>query len=108
MRDIIRIKSQGNPLFLEELIRALIDAGVVSRDKAGGKWRIKPVKGKVPIPDTLRTLIAASVDRLDEDIKDVLRAASVIGRSFLYRLLREIVASCETLEGTSLRWRRRT
>ena len=98
MRDIVKIKSQGNPLFLEELIRALIDAGVVCRDRAGRRWQIRPVRGKVPIPGTLRTLIAAGLDRLDDDIKDVLRAASVIGRSFLFRLLREIIASREALE----------
>ncbi len=98
MKDIVQIKSQGNPLFLEELIRTLVDAGIASRDRAGGRWRLKPIQGKIPIPGSLRTLIAAGIDRLDEDIKEVLRVASVIGRSFLYRLLREIIASREVLE----------
>ncbi|MCF8061931.1 MAG: AAA family ATPase, partial [Deltaproteobacteria bacterium] len=98
MKDIVQIKSQGNPLFLEELIRTLVDAGIACRDKAGGRWRLKPIRGKVPVPGSLRTLIAAGIDRLDEDIKEVLRVASVIGRSFLYRLLREIIASREVLD----------
>ncbi len=69
LRDIINIKCQGNPLFVEELIRTLVSSDLAFRDKKTGKWQIVPIKGKVPIPDTLRGLIAASIDRLDEDLK---------------------------------------
>ncbi|MGM0531725.1 MAG: adenylate/guanylate cyclase domain-containing protein [Bacteroidota bacterium] len=101
LKSIIDIKSQGNPLFVEELIRTLISRDLAYKDKKTGKWLIRPIKGKVPIPDTLRGLIFASIDRLDEDLKEVLKAASVIGRSFLYRLLKAIQDAREDID-TSL------
>lgn len=98
MKDIIELKSQGNPLFLEELILTLINSGMVFKDKVSGKWIINEIKGKVPLPDTLRSLISSNIDRLDEDIRDILRVASVIGRSFLYRLLEAVKGARGELE----------
>lgn len=74
--DEIVETADGNPFFIEEIVRSL----------EGGKHR----PGHLEIPDTLRGAIIARVDRLPTETADVLRAASVLGRSFSYRLLAEV------------------
>ena len=93
MRDLVLRKCEGNPLFLEELIRTLVNLGTVHQNKRSGKWRINQIEGEIHIPDTLQGLIVSSIDRMDRDIKELLNVASVIGRTFLYRLLKAIEES---------------
>jgi class 3 adenylate cyclase/tetratricopeptide (TPR) repeat protein len=90
VRDLIIHKAEGNPFFLEEIMRSLIDRGAVVRDPTTGRWRATAHIEAITIPDTIQGVIMARVDRLDEELKQVLRTASVIGRSFLYRILRAI------------------
>lgn len=95
---LILRKCEGNPLFLEELCRTLEQGNLIIKDDITGQITIKPHTGKIPIPDTLRGIIESSIDRLDSDMKDVLKAASVIGRNFLYCLLKEIEDSKKNLD----------
>lgn len=88
LRELIVEKADGNPFFLEEVIRALIDTGAVKRDASSGRWRMTAQMESLQIPDTIQGVIMARVDRLDNEVKQVLRVASVIGRSFLYRVLK--------------------
>jgi class 3 adenylate cyclase/tetratricopeptide (TPR) repeat protein len=97
-REMIVRKAGENPFFLEEIIRALIDAGVVVYEPASGRWRATAQVETVAIPDTIQGVIMARVDRLEEDVKQVLRTASVIGRSFFYRVLRAIAEADQELE----------
>jgi class 3 adenylate cyclase/tetratricopeptide (TPR) repeat protein len=62
-------RAEGNPLFVEETIRMLVESG--SGNGAAGR-----------VPDTLQALIAARIDHLDPDAKTLLQRASVIGRVF--------------------------
>ncbi len=87
MQAMIVAKASGNPFYLEEIIRALIDTGAVRFDEAGGRWQATSTAKTIAIPDTVQGVIMARVDRLEEDIKRVLQTASVIGRSFIYRVL---------------------
>ena len=66
-------------------MRSLIDGGAVVRDTRTGHWKSMPNIETITIPDTIQGVIMARVDRLDEELKQVLRSASVIGRAFLYR-----------------------
>jgi class 3 adenylate cyclase len=86
LRRAIAVKAEGNPLFVEEIVRSLIDQGglVPTRE---GYYRLTEDAARIAIPDTLLGVIMARIDRLDEELKQVLRLASVIGRSFFYRLL---------------------
>jgi len=98
MRGLILLKCEGNPLYIEQVIRMLIDIGTVEQTKATGRWRINPLVGKAEIPDTLRGLINASIDRLDEDIRNLLKVASVIGRRFSYRVLQFVSEAGKELD----------
>jgi class 3 adenylate cyclase/tetratricopeptide (TPR) repeat protein len=78
LRPRIVARAEGNPFYMEELIRSL--------EKSGGA-----------VPDTVQGLIAARVDRLTDQPKRVLQIASVIGRDFPHRLLAEL-ADAESID----------
>jgi class 3 adenylate cyclase/tetratricopeptide (TPR) repeat protein len=98
LSGLIHRKCEGNPLYLEELFRTLNHGNLIEKNEATGQYTITPLAGKVPIPDTLRGIVESSIDRLDEDIKDLLKSASVIGRNFFYRLLEAVEKSNEHLD----------
>ncbi len=89
LREVVLRRAEGNPFFLEEIVRALVDLGLV-RQGATGRWEFSDAVGQVGIPDTVRGVIVARIDRLDEELKELLRVAAVVGRSFLRSLLRAI------------------
>jgi class 3 adenylate cyclase/tetratricopeptide (TPR) repeat protein len=93
LRETIVDKADGNPFFLEEVLRTLIDTGAVQREAASGRWRATAQIETLQIPNTIQGVIMARVDRLDEELKQVLRVASVIGRTFLYRVLKALSAT---------------
>jgi class 3 adenylate cyclase/tetratricopeptide (TPR) repeat protein len=98
MREKIVHKVDGNPFFLEEIMRSLIDTGAVVHDSSTGRWKTTQKLDLFTLPDTVQGVIMARVDRLDEDIKQVLRTAAVIGRSFLYRILKTVAEEVRELD----------
>ncbi|HBY93068.1 MAG TPA: hypothetical protein DEP84_03735, partial [Chloroflexi bacterium] len=87
----IRERAEGNPFYLEELIRMLIDRGVLRSD--GQRWRLAPgldPASLAEMPSSLHALLLARVDRLPADARRVLELASVIGRSFTLPLLQRL------------------
>lgn len=89
LRDLIRSKAEGNPFFVEEVLRMLIDQGALQRD--GEIWRLEGEVESLDIPDTLQGVLAARIDRLPEEAKRTLQVASVIGRTFPLRVLEEVL-----------------
>lgn len=83
--QLILSKSEGNPFFLEELLRSLIDSGMVlvEGDRAMATQSISQLE----VPDTLQGIIAARIDRLRAEDKYTLQTASVIGRVFQQAVL---------------------
>jgi len=98
IRDLTLERAEGNPLYVEEIIRSLIESGVVRRDESTGRWRAMADTAAIALPDTIGGLILARLDRLGEPEKRVLRHAAVIGRSFRVRLLRALEPG-EDLDG---------
>lgn len=92
LRASILEKTGGNPFFIEEVVRTLIDSGaVVAEDRDGRRyWRASTASADFAIPDNLQSLMAARMDRLEEDTRGILQLASVIGRSFHYRVLHRL------------------
>jgi DNA-binding SARP family transcriptional activator len=85
MRDLILDRSQGNPFFIEEVVRSLIDAGVVYRE--GDFWRAQKEIDSRVVPESVQSVILSRLDHLEEDWKHVLQIASVVGRLFRQRVL---------------------
>ncbi len=95
VRSLIMAKAEGNPFFVEEVIRSLLDAELVIREDE--HWVTSRAIDDIAVPDTLVGVITARLDRLDEEIKQVVQAAAVIGRQFGFETLASI-----TSEGTDL------
>jgi class 3 adenylate cyclase len=89
MRSLILKKAEGNPFFVEEVIRMLIDRGAIVRRNGG--WVAGAEIEQVDIPDNLQGLLTARIDRLPDEAKDILRVASVIGRRFPVKVLEYIL-----------------
>ena len=85
--QFIRDKADGNPLFIEELTQALLERGLLIRDR--GQLRLI-TEAALEWPATIQDIIRARVDRLEEPVKDTLRMAAVIGREFELRLLARV------------------
>ncbi|MFN2132358.1 MAG: tetratricopeptide repeat protein, partial [Anaerolineae bacterium] len=91
LRERLLDHAEGNPFYVEELIRSLIDSGAIVQDAETQPWRATRDVDDIAIPDTLHGVLVARIDRLEEETRRVLQLASVIGRVFLYRVLAEIV-----------------
>jgi tetratricopeptide (TPR) repeat protein len=96
VRNLILEKAEGNPFFVEEVIRALIDSGHVVREN--GHWRATREIVDVNIPNTLTGVLSARIDRLPNSTKQVAQTAAVLGRIFEYRTLETVCASAPLTE----------
>jgi class 3 adenylate cyclase/tetratricopeptide (TPR) repeat protein len=88
VRELILQKAEGNPFFVEEVIRSLLDSGLVVRE--GEHWRATAEIGGVRVPDTLTGVITARLDRVPDSPRRVIQAASVIGRQFEHAVLADV------------------
>ncbi|MEJ2184629.1 MAG: adenylate/guanylate cyclase domain-containing protein [Gemmatimonadota bacterium] len=95
-RERILQRSEGNPFFLEEVLRSLIDSGLVVREN--GHWRATEKIAAVSIPHTLAGVLSARIDRLPEPTKRVAQTASVLGRTFAYRALASVCRTAPPAE----------
>src|ERR687898_766855 len=91
VRQLILSKAEGNPFFVEEVIRALIDSEFIVQENS--HWRATREIVNVSIPDTLTGVLSARIDRLPESTKHVAQTAAVLGRIFAYRALTTVCAS---------------
>lgn len=91
IRQLILNKAEGNPFYIEEVIRSLLDSGRLVRTTEGLSWQASANLEDVSLPDTLQGVIMSRIDRLDPQSKRTLQVASVIGRNFPYRLLAQVV-----------------
>ena len=88
-RDLILAKAEGNPFFVEEVIRMLIDRGAIHRE--ADRWIATATAADVEIPDTLQGLLLERIDRLPPESRRTLRVASVIGRQFGVKILERLL-----------------
>ena len=92
----VRENVGGNPLYLEEVINAFIESGALKSDN--GSWLLsKPITGS-DMPTTIQGIISARLDHLEKESKRILREASVMGRTFLYVILKRCTVLEEELD----------
>jgi class 3 adenylate cyclase/tetratricopeptide (TPR) repeat protein len=95
---MIEAKAEGNPLFVEEILKELIEDGVLVHGENGNGWERRGEIGEIAIPDNLQALFVARIDRLQEEIRRTLQLAAVIGRTFYYRVLEAIAGGSSELD----------
>src|SRR5258705_7258609 len=88
LRSLIATKGEGNPFYIEELLRSLRETGAMRATAAG--YELVGRADEVAVPESVQDLIAARIDRLDDGPKELLQTASGIGREFSHRLLVEL------------------
>jgi class 3 adenylate cyclase/tetratricopeptide (TPR) repeat protein len=86
----------GNPFFIEEVIRSLIEEGVIVRRNGG--FELTSQADSVGIPPTINHVLMARIDRLDERTRELVRVASVIGRNFFDRILRNVADGIDNID----------
>ena len=98
LKQTIIDRTEGNPFFMEETVQVLLDEGALVRE--GNACRLTRPIAELKIPPTVQGILAARIDRLPPDSKDLLQALSVIGREFPLSLIRAVAGkSDEQLAG---------
>jgi ABC-type oligopeptide transport system substrate-binding subunit/class 3 adenylate cyclase len=92
LRTRILAAAEGNPFYLEELLRSLIDDGAIARRNGG--WRFDH-DAAIDVPPTVERVILARIDRLTPTCHDVLTASSALGRTFGLALLQAVAGADE-------------
>ncbi|MBN1811946.1 MAG: tetratricopeptide repeat protein [Anaerolineae bacterium] len=90
--------AEGNPFYVEEILRSLIDGGIIAYDEATGRWSATRDVDDIPIPATLHGVLLARIDRLPQGARQLLQLASVIGRIFERRVLESISQRASDLD----------
>ncbi len=80
LREQVLDRAEGNPLFVEETLRMLIDRGAVVQRE--GRWMASAAVAEIEVPETIEALIRARLDAIPRDERAVLQGAAVIGRTF--------------------------
>jgi predicted ATPase len=86
-------RTEGNPFFLEESVRSLLETGVLAGERDA--YRLVKAPDGLQIPATAQAILAARIDRLAHDDKRLLQSASVIGRDVPFALLRAVADDAE-------------
>ena len=88
LNQILIERTEGNPLFLEESVRTLVEIHILTGDR--GAYRLARPLQEVQMPPTVQAVLAARIDRLQAEDKRLLQTAAVIGKDVSYALLQAI------------------
>jgi class 3 adenylate cyclase/tetratricopeptide (TPR) repeat protein len=93
LRRILIDRTEGNPLFLEESVRALVETRVLSGDRGG--YRLVRALDAIHVPDTVQAILGSRIDRLPPEDKRLLQAAAVVGKDVPFVVLQAIAGLAE-------------
>jgi len=93
---LITDKADGIPFYVEEITKSFTEEGIIVREKGG--YSVKNGITEIDVPDTIQDIISARIDRLEENNKRTLQYASVIGKEFSYKLLKELMEIGDELQ----------
>jgi class 3 adenylate cyclase/tetratricopeptide (TPR) repeat protein len=92
VKGLIVARTEGNPFFMEEMVRALFDQEVLTRN---GVVRVAKPLASIQIPPTVQGILAARIDQLAPAEKELLQTLAVIGKEFPFGLVRRVIQSAE-------------
>ncbi len=93
LKAMIIERTGGNPFFMEETVQVLLDEGGLVRD--GATVKLTKELSDLKIPPTVQSILAARIDRLPSDEKDLLQTLAVIGKEFQLGLIRAVTAKSD-------------
>jgi class 3 adenylate cyclase/tetratricopeptide (TPR) repeat protein len=86
--QLIASKGEGNPFYIEEVTKSLVESGMLRQ--TNGSYQLDRPAEEIRVPDTIQEVILSRIDRLEREAKEAIQRASVIGREFAERLLNRI------------------
>jgi len=89
LKHVLAERTDGNPLFIEEMVRTLRETATLLGDPGG--YRLARAVETLRVPATVQAVLAARIDRLPDDLKRLLQCAAVIGTDLPFALLREVM-----------------
>jgi len=96
LKNSVSKSTEGNPFFIEEVVRSLIDDNII--EIKNNQFHISQTVGEIEIPGTIKDVLLSRIDKLDEPAKNLLKIASVIGRYFLYEILKNVAKGIEDID----------
>jgi tetratricopeptide (TPR) repeat protein len=87
LKRLIIERTEGNPFFMEEMVQALFEQGVLARN--GAVRLVKPLE-QIRVPATVQAILASRIDRLSTAEKELLQTLAVLGREFSSRLIKRV------------------
>jgi class 3 adenylate cyclase/tetratricopeptide (TPR) repeat protein len=96
IRELILSRTGGNPLFMEEFTRSLLENGTIQKEDH--QYVLSTKASEIRVPDTIQGIIAARMDRLEDNLKRTMQVAAVIGRDFAFRILQSVTGMSEELK----------
>jgi class 3 adenylate cyclase/tetratricopeptide (TPR) repeat protein len=88
LKELIIERTEGNPFFMEEMVQALFEQGVLARD---GAVKLAKQLEEIRVPPTVQAILASRIDRLAVAEKELLQTLAVLGREFSTGLLKRVV-----------------
>jgi class 3 adenylate cyclase len=93
LKRMVIERTEGNPFFIEEMVQALFDEGVLVRN---GVTEVTRSLSQLRLPTTVQGMLAARVDRLPAELKELLQTLAVIGKESSLGVIRRVVSMAET------------
>jgi tetratricopeptide (TPR) repeat protein len=90
--DLIHGRTGGNPFFIEEVLRSLVEDGTIFRSES--KWDRKPIQ-EIVLPESVKSVLKSRLTKLQTETLNVLTMASVVGSEFDFQVLREVTQTQE-------------
>jgi predicted ATPase len=87
LKRLIIERAEGTPFFMEEIVQALFEDGVLQRD---GTVKLAKSMNAVKVPATVQAALASRIDRLPREEKELLQTLAVLGREFPFGLVRRV------------------
>src|ERR1700747_1108272 len=92
LNNLIVEKTSGNPFFIEEVVQTLFDEGALVRN---GVVKVTRSLSQLRLPSTVQGILAARMDRLSAEKKELLQTLAVLGRESPLRLIRKVVSTAD-------------
>jgi len=100
LNDFIAARTEGNPLFIEEMTYNLLENGSIRKEDE--RYLLSLKLSEIQVPASIQGIIAARLDRLEGTLKGIMQTASVIGREFAFRILQAVTSLREDLKSSLL------
>ncbi|MGE5412896.1 MAG: ATP-binding protein, partial [Syntrophomonadaceae bacterium] len=95
----VRDATEGNPFFTKELIRSLVESGLIARDDTGAwSFSTRDEISADALPATIQQAVEKRIERLPEELRDLLSIASVLGKTFDSRDLQTLAEDAKSLD----------